>query len=554
MKKTRIAPILYMLIILIAGFANAAAKLITKEYNAGAEWHMIAPAFSTLLFCVNLLLYLFLIVFWMQSVRLRLLPSRARSYMIAASWCAVAMLVLRSAKYRLIGTEDLTVIRYTWYLYYVPMILLPTLFLMNCIRIEGKNRQRRFDERMLLIPAGVMIVLFLTNDLHYLAFRPNGDTVMTGANASYFNNILFYVYYIYFGAAIIAGMILLVRANRRHHSFGRVLLPFLYLSAILALVLTDKTLNWLRLPSMFTAPEIVSFGMIGIFESCVRNRLILYNENYSGFFAQMRFPAIITHADYTVAYRSAKALDASTDQLRKALNAPLYLDENTKLTGKPITAGYAFYTDDESELHHMNDRLTEANGLIASENDLIQAENELKARQAAVDARSLVYSRIDDRMLPYHRAALRLLDEMRPGTPEFQRQAARLNFLNAYIKRGTNLLLTNEGEESIPMKELGMAFDEASVYLQYCGVKAVVSVNDEGSISRDGALMLFTAFYEIAQRLLDSADIIQASVKDRRLRMIADCPEPPAMPEHVRMEQGDGLWYFSVTVGEGGAA
>ena len=554
MKKTRIAPILYVIVILLAGFANAAAKLITKEYNAGADWPLIAPAFSTLLFCVNLLLYLFLIVFWMQSVRLRLLPSRARTYLIAASWCAVAMLVLRSAKYRLIGTEALTVIRYTWYLYYVPMLLLPTLFLMTCIRIEGGNRQRRFDERMLLIPAGVMIVLFLTNDLHHLAFRPNGDTVMTGANASYFNNILFYVYYVYFGAAILTGMILLVCANRRHHSFRRVLLPFLYLAAILMLVLADKTLNWVRLPSMFTAPEIVSFGMIGIFESCVRNRLIPYNENYSGFFAQMRFPAIITHADYTVAYRSAETVDASTDQLREALNAPLYLDEDVKLTGELVTAGYAFYTEDESELHRMNDRLTEANELIASENDLIQAENELKARRAAVEARSLVYSRIDDKMLPYHRAALRMLDEMRPGTPEFPRQAARLNFLNAYIKRGTNLLLTNEGEERIPVKELGTAFDEAALYLSYCGVKAVVSVTGEGSASRDDALTLFTAFYEISRRLLDSAGIVQASVKENRLRIIADCPQPPELPDDVRTEQGDGLCYFSFTVGEGGAA
>ena len=98
----------------------------------------------------------------------------------------------------------------------------------------------------------------------------------------------------------------------------------------------------------------------------------------------MRFPIIITQKDLSVAYRSAEPVSADACALRAALKEPVYLNEDTLLTGKPVTAGYAFYTEDVSELHRMNEKLAEANDLIASENDLIQAENDLSARRAAV--------------------------------------------------------------------------------------------------------------------------------------------------------------------------
>lgn len=395
--KTGLATVLFIFGILLAGFANAASKLVNIKYNESQGAFTAAPFLSTLMFCLNLAIYIFLLVFWLHSVQRRLLPSRSRSYLIAAALSAIALLTLRSIKYRMIDLQAYEANRYLWYFYYVPMILLPTLFLMTCVNIERKNKPGRFDERLLLIPASILIILILTNDLHHLAFLPNGDLVLFSANGYYKNNILFYVYYAYYVVMIAAGLVLLIRANHRLHSFKKAVLPFLFLLIMLGLVIIDKSLNFLTLPSMFAAPEIVSFGMVGIFESCVRNRLIPYNENYAGFFASMRFPAVITQSDLTAAHRLASPFSAEASQLKASLEKPLYLDKDTKLTGKPVTAGFAFYTEDERELHRMNDKLIDANELIASENDLIEADNMLKMRQAQVDSRNMIYSEINER-------------------------------------------------------------------------------------------------------------------------------------------------------------
>ena len=548
-----LATVLFTAGIFLAGLANAASKFIIKQYVLDPGRLTALPFLSTLLFCVNLSLYLFLLVFWIRSVGQRLLPSRSRGYLIAAACCAVTMLVQRSVKYRLIDASDLDLARFVWYSYYIPMVLLPTLFLMTCISIERKNNPRRFDERLLLIPSSVLTLLFLTNDLHYLAFRPNGDTVMTGANASYFNNVVFYLYYVYYGVTVVAGLTLLVRANRRLHSFKKTALPFSFLLIMLALALIDKALNWVRLPSMFTAPEIVSFCMIGMFESCVRNRLIPYNENYAGFFSAMRFPIVITQRDLRVAYRSAEPVFADGEQLRASLEKPVYLNGDVRLTGRTVTAGCAFYTEDESELHRMNERLLEANELIASENDLIRAENELKARQAAVDSRNVIYARIAQVMLPYHRRALQMLDGLSPDAKDLKERIARLNLLGAYIKRGTNLLLAGEGG-AIPLRELLQAAEESAFYLGYCGVQASAAADGGGEIARDTALRLYTSFQTVIEALLGSAARIHITVSGALIRLTADCaqPPPPALPAQIRIS--DGLYYFIITDREGDAA
>ena len=212
-----------------------------------------------------------------------------------------------------------------------------------------------------------------------------------------------------------------------------------------------------------------------------------------------------------------------------------------------------FYTEDESELHRMNERLIDANELIGSENELIQAENDLKTRQAQVDSRNQIYARIEEKMLPYHRRALQMLDGTDADAPDFADRIARLNLLNVYIKRGTNLLLTGEGQDEIPLWELRLALEELIRYLSDCGVQANVTVDGEGTVSRTDALQIFTVLYEVTEALLSSVHMLHIALNGLRLRMIADCEQLPELPPGVSVQESDGLYFFGFSVGEGGA-
>lgn len=527
------------------------AKQIIKAFMSDTATSDLLPLISTVMFCINMCIYLFLLIVWMRSVQRRLLPSRERTYMIIAVVCAVFLILMRSIRYRIIGEMNFASEEVFWYLYYIPMTLLPALFLMVCIRIERKP-EGKLDERLVLIPTVVIMIGFLTNHLHHFAFSPIGDAPLTGSNGTYTNGWLLHAFEGFAVLCVIFGLVLLTRANRRLHDVKKVLLPFFFLLIIFGLVALNRLLSILDKASMFKPNEIISFSAVAIFESCIRNRLIPYNENYAGFFEQMCFPTMIADRRFKPAYRSAQSVDASTEQLGDALDKSLYLDEDTKLSAREITAGYSFYTEDESELHRLNEKLRDANELIESENDLIQAENELKAKQAQVNSRNLIYARIAEKMLPYHRRALCMIDEMEKDDEGFERKLARLNLLNAYIKRGTNLLLTDEGKEYISKEELKGAFDELSIYLNYLGIQTNIKMI--GNVfDRTDALGLFTAVYEIASRLSDESTMLQIVIDGRSLRITSDGNAVSELPDGITVEESGGLYFFGYTAEEGGA-
>ena len=56
-KKTTTATILFIIGILLAGAANAWGRQIVTDYGADPGTPAVLPFYSTLMFCVNLMLY-----------------------------------------------------------------------------------------------------------------------------------------------------------------------------------------------------------------------------------------------------------------------------------------------------------------------------------------------------------------------------------------------------------------------------------------------------------------------------------------------------------------
>ena len=110
------------------------------------------------------------LLFWLRSVQERLLRSRSKAWVVGAARMMLLYQLLRVFKYRF--AVEPAVMRYAIYLYFVPMTLIPTLFLMTGLRIRRGNRAGRRDEALLLIPPGLLSLLTVTNDLHGLVYMP----------------------------------------------------------------------------------------------------------------------------------------------------------------------------------------------------------------------------------------------------------------------------------------------------------------------------------------------------------------------------------------------
>ena len=71
------------------------------------------------------MIYLGLLLFWIESVRTRLLTSRIRTGIIWTGWLMLSYLLIRTIKYDFVDSP--LAIRYAAYAYWTPQMLIPTL-------------------------------------------------------------------------------------------------------------------------------------------------------------------------------------------------------------------------------------------------------------------------------------------------------------------------------------------------------------------------------------------------------------------------------------------
>lgn len=558
--RSRSGVLLFVLLTLLAAWIHAYEKELSMwtlrllGRPMDPDW---VPFANTVFFLLHSLLYFGLVLFWAASVQRRLLPSRERGYVLTTAATMLAFLLLRTVKFRISDYDD-TFQRYCWYAYNLPLMLGTTLFWMTALRVRRQGKRGRFDERWLLVPALLLALLALTNDLHQLAYRPKlyeGEWILSDAKHRY--GPVYYLIWAWSGISFVIGLVALTRSRWKLRRNLKAFAPFgvLLLSAG-GLALQMATPD--RRP-VFALAELSVFCIISILELCIRSRMIPSNERYGSFFASLRFPALITDRSLQPVFATAEPIGAQPEQMTEALHAPVRLSEDARLLGQRLGAAFGFYVEDERELHRLNDRLEEANELLGSENELLAAENELRAQKAQIASRNRVYTMVAERMYPAQRRVAALLEHADPEDASFSGVMARVGVINAHIKRATNLLLA---EETVRERELLLALEESCRYLSFCGVSASLShsVAEDAPLDRETAFALLESYELLIEPQIGRTKLLFVCLDGEGLRLSVDCPPAAPVSETplpVRTERTEDGWLLRILrtpAEEGGAA
>ena len=542
-RKTAHRTLLFIAFLLLGGALHS---------NDPDEYHFAV----SVIYCAEYLIYAGLILFWMQSAGERLLPARAKGYVLTAGGMMLLFIAAQFTKFRIAVIPGLT--RYCWYIYYIPMLFIPTLFLMTSMCIGWGSAGRKPRELLLLIPAGLLALGVLTNDLHRVAFIPKGISInsLTGGNGTYTHGFLFYAAYAWAGGAMVAGVFVLIAACRKSGGWKKALLPLLTLAVTPSLMALCKRIPKNSIPITFEWVEICVFSMLSVFEACIRTRLIPSNENYPGFFSQMDLPAMITDRDLKAAFRTQSEVRATEEQLRISLNDPVYPVPDIRLFGMEIRSGNAFWTEDESALNRLNEELQDANEVLLQENELLEKEQELTAEQAGIEERSRLYQKAAQEVYPVQKRISEVLKSIHPGTDSFRPDIAKALALMAYVKRRANFVLVEVERGMVTAKELASALEESAHYLRYCGLNATVDIKAVRDFPCREAMAAYDCFETIAETLLGKAGDFFIRLRDDELMIMAEGgdlskngPELSGLPLPVRQTCEDGQLVLRFVLG-----
>lgn len=155
--------------------------------------------------------YLGIYCAWVIYLNKHVVQKKMRQYLTAVGCLMVCWFFLRTVKYHIL--LDPLGGHICWYLYYIPMILIPTFGLSATLLMDGEEKKTtKWITGILLFFSVILIICVLTNDLHQQVFRFEGPIPYSDKNYGY--GILFMLIQLWIIACLVIMEILLVKKSR----------------------------------------------------------------------------------------------------------------------------------------------------------------------------------------------------------------------------------------------------------------------------------------------------------------------------------------------------
>lgn len=421
-------------------------------------------------------------------------PTYLSFMMKSISWMAFLLIFFRGIKYSAFAGVAILA-RHTWYLYYVPMLLLPLLLLYISLLIST-NGDLKMPARWHWTAAltAVFILLVLTNDAHQLifSFKPGFENW----DGDYSRGPLFYIITVWQYALYLAAVLVLVfrcRIGNSKKNAWLTAIPFFIGAAMSVLLMTEK-MPKVNGSYIVEFPETLICMVAGMLECCMQLGLIPTNKSYGKLFGVFSLSAQITDRNGTPVYLSRSAVPLTVEQF--AAPDGTRIAEHTVLHRMAIPGGFGFWQDDLTELDRLNDELAEAKEGLAQEAELTRLQNELKEKQTKIEQRTAVYDTIAKRTWRQSQAISTLAEKALVSDDTVIREKCRnhITLLASYTKRYANLMLLSYENKTIKTGELALSFSEVLRYLNFSGIPGELVGAADGAVPAGAALAVFEAF------------------------------------------------------------
>lgn len=399
------------------------------------------------------LIYMICLNIWWNSVRLRVTAKQVRLYLLAEHWLMVISIVVRLVQSCItVGVEKYG--RMTGYFFIVPGVLL-FLFGFYAAYLVGKPWDAELPKFLkgLLIPAVILILLTLTNDLHYLVYRRT--EARAGLEAVFEPTGFFVVICVWIAALEIAKIICVFRGGRR---------------------ITNRCLRWL--PTLisvgfmiYSIPYILSgFAVakvellefvVGMFffegllwESCIITGLFPVNSHYRDIFHEMEDKIWIVREDGMVFEKSYDAGELTMEQWEKLKQyGETVLSDDSELHMKSIRGGYVIWQSDNRTLRRTLEELQDTRMRLAEEDVLLRGQLQNRSQSERVAIGKRLYRLVQERTLAKQKRIMEILREIRDGVPEKEAFTEAIDLALEIKQEGIQLLETKRSQDIFPKEE-----------------------------------------------------------------------------------------------------
>ena len=498
------------------------------------------------LFCGSLLL------FWGVSVRTRVTDRRLRRLILGTVVSLLLFLVLQLFRGCLTFGKPV-LWRYAWYAYYL-LYIAPPMMLFFCALAVYRPQEEPLPRWSWAVAsvAAALAVCALTNDLHQWMFRFPGGVFRDSGD--YTPGVLFWLYFLCYGALLLASFNIVLRKAWRIRSGISFLLPaipplLLGVWMVQNLYNAAPTVGGVKL---WLESDCFCFAFAAYLELCIQIGLIPANTGYQTLFSDLDLGAVILDREDRPVYHSGGA------------SWPMPEDPALLIRRQDIRGGSVAWATDLRPVRSLNRQLQDTARELEQRNAFLREENRMKKERIELEYRTRIYEQIS-RVLRPQLDRLEALsgaegDALAANLPE-------LCVLTTYVKRRSNMELLRAGA-TLPVGELSAALTETVDALRLAGVDAAVGPDAAGELDAETVISAYEACFSLIMDCLPELRAfyalvsVEAEALELRLmlrtedlgRTSIDCfPATAVVPRtHVSIENGDMVIVLTFT--EGGHA
>ena len=450
-------------------------------------------------------IYLGIYCAWVIYLEKHVVHKKMRRCLTAIGCLMVFWFFVRTVKFHIL--HDPLGEHVCWYLYYIPMILIPVLGLAAAMFFGEKDEEKTVRRiKILLTVAVVLIVSVFTNDLHQMVFHFAKQPPFSDNDYSY--GILFMVIQGWMLICLIGMEIILIRKSRipGKKQFWLPIIPGILL------------LGW-NIGNIFRLPFIQTFAgdmtavccllMAAIYQGCILCGLIQTNNRYFELFQTSGgLDAEITDHSFQRYYHSGDFPQLSPELRSMIVNRSFVQEQGIRINHIPIRGGHLFWSEDISVLLDQYQDIREQQEELTARNRLLKKTYQKEAERRKAEEQNRLLNMIQSQTAGQLELLSQLMDELEKteSRERYNWILGKIVVVGTYLKRRKNLVLTQYTSDGnlLTMEDLRQSIAESCDSLKLCKIRAAYYVESgDVQLNADDILKCYDTFEWLVEQLSD---------------------------------------------------
>lgn len=448
-----------------------------------------------------------LIAVWGFSVHVRCSDARIRHYLMTVSALCVGWILVVIMKYA--SSHDVLE-SYLWYLFYVPLLFIPTFCLFSAMRASFPARSGilRVIRRIVVVVDLLLIAFVLANNAHHNVFVFSFDDLAWSRTYSYAWG--YWVIFAWCASQFLAFIAtLFVAAHRRLRN------AFVPLAVIMSMGIAYALLYALRVEKVMIGNFTLNFTIIVTIalEVCLDFGLLPSYIHYGKAFEALPFDLKILTDDFEVAFSTDCALPLApavrgrleSDEASGTSPMTFRVEEEPNVLFKsfPVAGGVAVLATDVSGIIERRGQLERRQDALRRRNDMLEKNRDVQSRLYRQRAEGDFFDELEHSLKKTTARIEDILQSLPSGSDQrsVEQRRAKLmmvKLLVAYCKRKGSLVFDQKQSSEFDHERLQLIVNEMICDLRCVGVDCAAIVEVDGALPAKTASVLYDCLYDFA--------------------------------------------------------